>query len=395
MKRLTIITLNEPGAEAALRLVNEIKKNNHLNFTAEVWKKSIKQGTDTDADSASLQTINTMHYQLSVSSEKDFHSEEYIKSLKTDSDNKICFNYYDSIDDLIDRKWDDTDIFLFFAATGIVIRKIAHRLESKFKDPAVIVSDFQMKYFIPLISGHVGGANQTAAELAGLIQDSRAVITTGTDQKDLPAFDVFADEMGFVLENPDKLYSLANGLLNGDKISLSAPSSLHETFKKFKGFSHPSLEWIDSENANNPTVIISPFPYIKILNKDSLYIRLCPFWLGCGMNRGTRKEDVDFAVNRFLNEHSLDARDVAGLASFDAKSDEEGLLQYASEKKIVLKFFGDEKINALSGSFSESMAGKYFGIKGVAEPCAVLASENGYLFLRKHVYGDVTLAAAF
>jgi len=59
------------------------------------------------------------------------------------------------------------------------------------------------------------------------------------------------------------------------------------------------------------------------------------------------------------------------------------------------KFYKKEAINALENSFSNSASTKFFGLKGVAEPSAVLVSEYQELIFRKEVYfKSVTVAGA-
>lgn len=374
MKRLLIVTLNDPGKLAAIQLKSLLEEKLPRTYECKIWIK-----------------------------ERD---ESYGKeSFREDS-----FNRYTSLDDLLDQIWSNSDAILFFAATGIVIRKIAGRLESKLKDPAILVSDFKLSFIVPLISGHVGGGNQTAMEISSILPDCRAILTTGTDQQNLPAIDVFARKNGFRLENPAQIAPLSNALINGESIKIIAPKAFHEMIQNFPGFSHPSLEYRNTDDIyrhdihhrtefnrllhDNKTVIIDPLPRDCGKDAKALRIRIRPFWIGCGMNRGTRKEDLFYAIERFLNEHGLLHEDIAGIASFDQKKDEEGLIDFSDETGIALQFYSEDQINSLTGEFSESMAGKYFGIKGVAEPCAVLASSGGYLFLRKHIYGDVTIAAA-
>ena len=373
MRRLTIVSLNQPGEKAAARIREALKDCSSIDLECELWTKRKESTGDAGKDSPGD------------------HSE---------FPEGIFSGYFDSLEDLLDRKWKESDLILFLAATGIVIRKIAPRLESKLTDPGVLVADFDLQFFIPILSGHVGGANEAALELTSLFPGSRAVLTTGTDQKSLPAFDLFARKSGFHMENPAKLAAVSNALLNGDPVAVFAPGTLLLRFQNEEGLFHPLLHWKDLDQVDSSrtegtveSVTLSPLPHPA--SEESLRIRLRPFWVGCGMNRGTGEKDLEYALDRFLREHGLGFQDLAGLASFSEKSNEDGLLKFAKGKELPLVFFTDEEINGLSGEFSESMAGKYFGIKGVAEPCAVLASSNRYLFLRKHIYGDVTLAAAF
>jgi len=69
------------------------------------------------------------------------------------------------------------DALIFICATGIVMRTLAPVLDSKLSDPPVLVLDEAGDFVIPLLSGHQGGANEWAAQVAKLLQ-SQLVITT-------------------------------------------------------------------------------------------------------------------------------------------------------------------------------------------------------------------------
>ena len=69
------------------------------------------------------------------------------------------------------------DQLICICATGIVVRTLAPVLNSKTSDPAVIVLDERGQFVIPLLSGHEGGANQLAAQVAELL-DAQLVSTT-------------------------------------------------------------------------------------------------------------------------------------------------------------------------------------------------------------------------
>ncbi len=66
---------------------------------------------------------------------------------------------------------------LLITATGIALRTLAPVLRDKHQDPAVLVLDESGQHVIPLLSGHEGGANQWAAEIAE-ITHGQAIITS-------------------------------------------------------------------------------------------------------------------------------------------------------------------------------------------------------------------------
>ena len=61
--------------------------------------------------------------------------------------------------------------------TGIVLRAIAPVMVSKQQDPPVVVLDEAGRFVVPLLSGHEGGANELARQLAEKI-GAELVITT-------------------------------------------------------------------------------------------------------------------------------------------------------------------------------------------------------------------------
>ena len=87
---------------------------------------------------------------------------------------------------------------IFIGACGIAVRTIAPFLKDKLTDSPVLVLDEAGNYVIPLLSGHVGGANEIALQLTELL-GAVPVITTATDINNAFAIDVFAKSMTYPL----------------------------------------------------------------------------------------------------------------------------------------------------------------------------------------------------
>ena len=104
-------------------------------------------------------------------------------------------------------------------AAGIAVRAIAPHVASKATDPAVVVIDEAGRFAVPLLSGHLGGANelaQTVARAAGAIP----VITTATDVRGVWAVDTWARCAGLAVSNPEAIKRVSARLLSGGRVAL-------------------------------------------------------------------------------------------------------------------------------------------------------------------------------
>lgn len=99
--------------------------------------------------------------------------------------------------DWVSYYWDKAGEILFIGAAGIAVRLIAPCLQDKMKDPAVVVMDEKGTFAIPILSGHVGGANELALLLAEET-GSLPVLTTATDVQGKFAVDVFAKKQSLL-----------------------------------------------------------------------------------------------------------------------------------------------------------------------------------------------------
>lgn len=93
------------------------------------------------------------------------------------------------------------DQIVFFVSLGAVVRLIAPHLKSKDEDPGVLVIDDAAQFVIPVLSGHVGGANAYAEQLAALL-GATPVLTTASDVGKTIPVDILGRELGWQVECP-------------------------------------------------------------------------------------------------------------------------------------------------------------------------------------------------
>ena len=95
--------------------------------------------------------------------------------------------------------WTEFDAVIFIGALGICVRSIAPALKNKYADPAVVCIDSTGKFVVPVVAGHVGGANDLARQIAESI-GAQAIVTTQSDNEGLWALDTLDRCMGWHIE---------------------------------------------------------------------------------------------------------------------------------------------------------------------------------------------------
>lgn len=112
------------------------------------------------------------------------------------------------------------DQLAFFLSVGAVVRLIAPHLSSKHSDPGVIAIDHAARFVVPVLSGHIGGANAFAAQLADLL-GATAVITTASDALGTLSVDILGRELGWQVEaDAATLKRVAATVVNGEPVAL-------------------------------------------------------------------------------------------------------------------------------------------------------------------------------
>jgi len=112
------------------------------------------------------------------------------------------------------------DQVIFFVSLGAVVRLIAPHLQSKDEDPGVLVIDDAGQFVIPVLSGHIGGANAWAEYVAGLI-GATPVLTTASDVGKTIPVDILGRELGWRVEAPKiHITRVSAHLVNGEPIAL-------------------------------------------------------------------------------------------------------------------------------------------------------------------------------
>lgn len=276
------------------------------------------------------------------------------------------------------------DAIICIMATGIVVRGIAALCRDKKTDPCVLVLDEKGQFVISLLSGHLGGGNQLARELAGYL-GGQAVITTASDVTGHTSLDLWAKKNNLVVDDPGRLTEKSAKLINNGVLTLFTECEIRSLPHDLKRETNPELA----------DIIISDSIFSGL---SAMILRPCALSVGLGCNRGTGWKDFETAVTELFHDNSLNLESITNFASIDLKNDEEGLLQYVNQRGIPIRFYAKEELNSVDNVSSSDVVFAATGARGVAEPAAVLAAGDslspGKLIIRKKKWKDVTVAVA-
>ena len=278
---------------------------------------------------------------------------------------------------------------IFVSATGIAVRAIAPWIRDKMTDPPVVTVDEGAQFVIPLLSGHVGGANELARHIADWLE-AVPVITTATDVNGKFAVDLYASAYHMTIIDRKEAKNISAAVLEGKQIGVFSDLPIK---KLPDGFVMD--RWCEENICI--TVKDPSFP-----EKKASYLRLVPraVVLGVGCRRGTDPEFMKEKVFALLKEHGIDPAAVKAIASVDVKQDEPAVLGLKQvfdgeclHQPCEQRFYTPEQLNQVPGDFKESaFVKKQIGVGNVCERSACAA--GGKLLVEKQAGDGITLAAA-
>lgn len=300
----------------------------------------------------------------------------------------------------------ESDALIYVGATGIAVRAIAPFLVSKKEDPAVLVIDEQGKYCIPILSGHIGGANQLADRLGERLS-MEAVITTATDLNQKWAVDVFAKKNRLFIENMRLAKMVSSDILAGNCVNIewepegSLTGIIPGELRMLQDAANHSEQTHVSRNVKihigvrkkagpaglNETTKTERQPEVLHLVPKALI-------LGIGCKKGTLAESIERRVTEVFAASGLLPQAVKLVASIDLKKEEPGLCEYCAKHGLPFQTFSKEELEQAEGTFSGSeFVKRTTGVDNVCERSAICAGGEKIL-VHKTAKDGVTVAVA-
>ena len=274
----------------------------------------------------------------------------------------------------------EADALVFVCASGIAVRAIAPHVKDKRTDPAVLVLDEGGTFVIPLLSGHLGGANALAGALAVELR-AIPVLTTATDVNGLFAVDVFAKRNDLYIEDMALAKAVSAALLAGQPVGFRSDLPVEGALPAGLTAGEADLGILISTGKE------TPFPRT---------LRLIPrrYAAGLGCRRGKSEEELEAFLTENLARCGVGVHELRALSSIDLKKDEPGLVALAGKLGLPFFTYSAAELQQVSGDFTPSAFVKETtGVDSVCERAAVLAS-GGTLIVKKVAENGMTFALA-
>ena len=272
-----------------------------------------------------------------------------------------------------------SDGLVYVGAAGIAVRAIAPHLKSKTTDPAVVVVDECARYAIPILSGHLGGANDLARAI-GRVCGALPVLTTATDVNGVFAVDEWAKRQNCLVLNPEQIKTVSAKLLAGGTVTVQSSWPIA---------GQPPWNVCQTED-RGADVLLDIHPGTG--EKLHLVPRIAVLGVGCKKNVSFQM--LETALATFLDRTGVCEQAVSAVASIDLKKEEPGLLDFCAAHGWPLKTYPAEQLREVEGQFTPSAFVKgVTGVDNVCERSAVLAS-GGTLCQGKTARDGITMALA-
>ncbi len=265
-----------------------------------------------------------------------------------------------SLSDFTRESFLTADALIFVGAAGIAVRASAPYLKSKKEDPAVLVVDEMGKYVIPILSGHIGGANELAREAAGIL-GALPVITTATDLRHAFAVDLFAVQNRLEMEDLEEAKRISAAVLAGERIGFFSdfPTEGEIPEELSPGVWQAHNICITQRDGERRPGLLKLIPRTAVL--------------GMGCRRGISLEAARSGAVAALKSSGLSRLSLCALASVEQKKEEAALRELAAAWRLEFTCFPARELAEAEGAFPESeFVKKTVGVGNVCCRAAVL-----------------------
>ncbi|MBQ3781806.1 MAG: precorrin-4 C(11)-methyltransferase [Bacteroidaceae bacterium] len=293
--------------------------------------------------------------------------------------------------------WPEVEAVVFIGAMGICVRTIAPYLTDKHTDPAVVCIDSAGRHVIPVVSGHVGGANELALRLAAALPGAEAVVTTQSDTQGLWPLDTLAQRYGWTAEMQGTTMNEAIFRFVGKEPVALLIETRDAGSEFLQRTCPPHVRCITSESdvdAAHDHLLIAVSP--RRLHSEIPVLQYIPKTLCVGIGLAHQAEpaaDILRQIQQCVEENGWLWQAVRTFATIDVKRDEP-VVKLLQSKGYTVQFYTAEQLAAVPVPTPSDVVASHVGTPSVSEAAALLASEGGSLVMNKKKGENYTVAVS-
>ena len=297
----------------------------------------------------------------------------------------------------VGKAFRESDALVFVGAAGIAVRGIAPYIMDKYADPAVVSVDEFGRYAVPLLSGHVGGANRLA-ELTAEITGGIPVISTASDLNHVFAVDVWAEKHFLTITDRVLAKEVTAALLRGENVGFFSDVPVQGELPEGLILLEEESDPVPPEVCSFPACIYVTYRSAEAVREQfgqdgEKILRLVPrcLSLGCGCKKDFDPAEAVRRATEFLKENGIDPEAVMEVATIDLKEKEPALRAVAGMFAGIFRLHSAAELAAVPGEFHDSdFVKQTVGVGNVCERAAMIYGSE--LLAPKTSYEGITFA---
>ena len=348
------------------------------------------------------------------------------RRLLGDSDDAVAFDL--PARPVVKQVFQEHERLVLLMPVGAAVRLLSPYLSDKHTDPAVVCVDDAGRFVVSLLSGHLGGADELAQEVAQAL-GATPVVTSAAHVTGTLAVDMLGREFGWQPEAPALTVTRASAaVVNGDPVGVyqvtgepdwwPADQPLPQNLQAFS-----SLEALAAAPCRAALVITDrrappgsrSRTYKSALSgKYTVVYRPRSLAVGLGCRRGVPTEELEKLLDQTFRRNNLSPASIRCIATAQLKRDEPGILSLAEKLGVPLHCYSSQELNSVFEGQPQSTEPtadanangpdtrptpseaphRLLGVWGVSEPAALLAAGAKELVVAKEKTSRATIAVA-
>jgi cobalt-precorrin 5A hydrolase len=285
------------------------------------------------------------------------------------------------------------DALVCLFSLGAVIRLLAPLLKDKKTDPAVLVIDDKASFVISALSGHIGGANELAEQIAKAL-GATPVITTAADVNKTISVDLLGKEFGWTIDDDRNVTKVSAFMVNEEKIGIYQDCGEKNWWNGPLPRNVAVYDDVSTMQDSDCSgfLIISDRTNFRLEN--SVVYRPKTLVVGIGLHVDTTKEKILECLFACCEKYQLSPKSIARLASLQKPQEVRGLREAADELGVKIEYFDRDELAKVSIPNPSMTVQAYEGTPSVSEASAIKSSGGNLVVEKQKFPPDLTVAIA-